>query len=134
MGSAENAHGSGTLAVATTNLTVKDLARELNMTDVELMAKAKANGILLSTFSRLTPADTDKIRRLIRPTSAVPSARPADKPATTTTQVDAGRPVMRRRAVGDAPAAPAVTTANAPAATQRRHTAGQKRCTSHSRW
>ncbi len=103
--SAENAHGSGTLAVATTNLTVKDLARELNMTDVELMAKAKANGTVLSTFSRLTPADADKIRRLIRPASAVPAGRPADKPATTTIQVDAGRPVMRRRAVGDAPVA-----------------------------
>ncbi len=74
------------------------------MTDVELMAKAKANGTMLSTFSRLTPADADKIRRLIRPASAAPAMRPADKPATTTTAVDAGRPVMRRRAVGDAPA------------------------------
>ncbi len=74
------------------------------MTDVELMAKAKAGGTMLSTFSRLTPADADKIRRLIRPASAAAPARLPDKPATTTTVVEAGRPVMRRRAVGDAPA------------------------------
>ena len=115
------------MAVATTNLTVKDLARELNMTDAELIRKAQAQGIQLSSFSRLGPLDADKVRKAVRPAAAPPAKPVADKPGAAQTAAEsAARPVVRRR-VGEpakpevapepvAPPAPAAVAPPAPVA------------------
>ena len=86
------------LAVAT-NLRVSDLARELGMTDRDLVAKASAKGMLLSTISRLDAAQADRLRQMFAPAAAAraaPAARAVEKPVAASAD-SAGRTVVRRR-------------------------------------
>ncbi len=83
-----------------TQIAVKDLARELGVNDRDLITKAAAAGIVVkSGFDRLEPPQADRVRRLFGRGAAVP-ARPVDKPVAAT-PVDAGRTVVRRRARAD---------------------------------
>ena len=69
------------------------------MTDRDLVAKASAKGMLLSTISRLDAAQADRLRQMFAPAAAAraaPAARAVEKPVAASAD-SAGRTVVRRR-------------------------------------
>ena len=45
-------------------IAVRDLAKELGVTDRDLVKRAESNGLAITTFSRLDAAQADRVRRM----------------------------------------------------------------------
>jgi translation initiation factor IF-2 len=100
---------------------VRDFAKELGMSDRDLVAKAGAHGMVISTLTRLTDDQVTKLRNLIAPGRAgSPAVRATTEKPVAASSDSTGRTVVRRRvatAAVDATAAevPHATSVAAPA-------------------